>query len=90
MIKTQVLGKNVALDYLNYYLDMERVYLMPMTLGQDAYIVVHGKPSKVVVTDIGIKSIQLSGAWYTWEQLEEMGGVFNTSFDALKSVAGQQ
>lgn len=89
MIKTQALGKNVALDYLNYYLDMERVYLMPMTLGQDAYIVVNGKPSKVVVTDIGIKSIQLSGAWYTWEQLEQMGGVYNSSFDALKSVAGQ-
>ncbi|MBR0164696.1 MAG: hypothetical protein IJQ12_08495 [Lachnospiraceae bacterium] len=88
MLKTQVLNKNVALDYLNYYIDMERVYLVPLSLNQEAYIVVHGKPSKVVVTDIAIHSIQLSGAWYTWAQLEEMGGVFSSAFDALKSVSG--
>lgn len=88
MLKTQILNKNVALDYLNYYIDMERVYLVPLSINQEAYIVVKGKPSKVVVTDIAIHSIQLSGAWYTWEQLDEMGGVFGSAFDALKSVSG--
>lgn len=86
MVKTQVLSKNVALDYLNYYIDMSRVYLVPLSLNQEAYIVVNHKPSKVIVTDIAIHSIQLSGAWYTWEQLEVMGGVFNSEFDALKAV----
>ena len=87
MLKTQALRKNVALDYLNYYIDMERVYLMPLSLNQEAYIVVHDKPAQVVVTDISINAIQLSGAWYTWEQIGEMGGVFSSQFDALKSVA---
>ena len=89
MLKTQILSKNVALDYLNYYIEMNRVYLMPLSMEQEAYIVVKGRPFKVVVTDIGVKSIQLSGAWYTWEELEEMGGVFSTSFDALKAIAAQ-
>ena len=86
MMKTQVLGKNVALDYLNYYIDMERVYLAPLTLNQEAYIVVKGKPSMVVVTDSSVYGVQLSGAWYTWEQIDKMGGVFNSQFDALKAV----
>ena len=87
MLKTQALRKNVALDYLNYYIDMERVFLMPLSLNQEAYIVVHGKPAQVVVTDISINAIQLSGAWYSWEQIDEMGGVFSSQFDALKAVA---
>ena len=86
-MKTELLGKHVALDYLNYYIDLERVFLAPLSMNQEAYKVVNGKPSQVVVTDIGVNSIQLSGAWYTWEQLESMGGVFGSSFDALKAVA---
>ena len=88
MIKTEPLPKNVALDYLNYGIEMGRIFVAPLSVNQDAYIVVNGLPSKVIVTDIAVNSIQLSGAWYTWEQLDEMGGVFGSAFDALKAVNG--
>ena len=86
MMKTQLLEKNVALDELYNSIDMERVYLAPLSLNQEAYIVVRGKPSMVVVTDISVYGVQLSGAWYTWEQIDKMGGVFSSQFDALKAV----
>ena len=86
MTKTEALNKNVALDFLNYYIELGRIYVVPMSINQEAYIVVNGLPSKVIVTDIAIHSIQLSGAWYTWEQLEAMGGVYSSAFDALKAV----
>ncbi|MCR4758306.1 MAG: hypothetical protein K5792_10945 [Butyrivibrio sp.] len=41
----------------------------------------------VIATDISIRGVQLSGAWYTWEDLEAMGGVYESEFDALKAIA---
>ncbi|WP_196803683.1 MULTISPECIES: hypothetical protein [Butyrivibrio] len=48
---------------------------------------VNQKPFMVIVTDISLKGIQLSGAWYTWDDLEAMGGVYESEFDALKAIA---
>ena len=90
MMKTELLCKNIALDSLSEYIENDRVYLAPLTLNQEAYIVVRGKPSMVVVTDISVYAVQLSGAWYTWDQIHKMGGVFSSQFDALKAVTSSE
>jgi hypothetical protein len=46
-----------------------------------------GRALKVVVTDIGVGSIQLNGQWYTWEEMENKGGVYEAEFDALTAIA---
>ena len=57
-------------------------------MNRTAYIVINHKPFMVVVTDVSINGIQLSGSWYQWDELEKMGGVFESEFEALKAVAG--
>jgi hypothetical protein len=42
----------------------------------------------VIATDVSIRGVQLSGSWYTWEEVEAMGGVYDSEFDALKAIAG--
>lgn len=42
----------------------------------------------VIATDVSIRGVQLSGQWYTWEELEYMGGVYDSEFEALKAIAG--
>jgi hypothetical protein len=41
----------------------------------------------VIATDISIRGVQLSGAWYTWEDVEAMGGVYESEFEALSAIA---
>lgn len=86
MLKTEFVKKKISLKDLNEYIEADRLFLVPLVLNQEAYIVVKGKPSMVVVTDISFYGVQLSGAWYTWDQIDKMGGVFNSQFDALSAV----
>ena len=88
MLKTTPLTKNYSIDQLNYLIDTGHVFVTPFGLNRTCYIVVNHKPFMVVATDISIRGIQLSGAWYTWEDLETMGGVYESEFDALKAIAG--
>ena len=87
MLRTQPLSKNLTLDQLNHLIDTGHVFMSPFGLNRSAYIVINHKPFMVIVTDISINAIQLSGSWYTWEELERMGGVFDSEFEALKAVA---
>ena len=87
MLRTQPLSKNLTLDQLNHLIDTGHVFLSPFGLNRSAYIVINHKPFMVIVTDISINAIQLSGSWYTWDELERMGGVFDSEFEALKAVA---
>ena len=87
MIRTQPLSKNLTLDQLNHLIDTGHVFMSPFGLNRSAYIVINHKPFMVIVTDISVNAIQLSGSWYTWEELERMGGVFDSEFEALKAVA---
>ncbi|RKM56278.1 hypothetical protein D6853_05645 [Butyrivibrio sp. X503] len=87
MMKTVPLSKTLSIDQLNHLIDTGHVYVTPLGLNRTAYIVVNHKPFMVITTDISINGIQLSGAWYTWEDIEAMGGVYDSEFDALKAIA---
>ena len=87
MYKTVPLSKNITVDQLNHLIDTGHVFVTPFGLNRTAYIVVNHKPFMVIATDISIRDVQLSGAWYTWEDLEAMGGVYESEFDALKAIS---
>ncbi len=87
MIRSEILSKKISIDNLNLLIDTGHVYYFPFALNRTAYIVVNNKPSMVIVSDISIKGVQLSGSWYTWEELDAMGGVFDSEFDALSAIA---
>lgn len=88
MLKTTPLNKNYTIDQLNHLIETGHIFVTPFGLNRTAYIVVNHKPFMVIATDISIKGVQLSGAWYSWEDLEAMGGVYESEFDALKAIAG--
>ncbi len=87
MQRTEMLSKNVSLDELNHLIDTGHVFVTPFGLNRQAYIVVNHKPFMVIATDVSIRGVQLSGAWYTWEDLAAMGGVYDSEFEALKAIA---
>ena len=87
MMKTVPLSKSLSLDQLNHLIDTGHIFVTPFALNRTAYIVVKHQPFMVIVTDISIRGIQLSGAWYTWEDIEKLGGVYESEFDALKAIA---
>ena len=88
MFRTVPLGKNLTLDQLNHLIDTGHVFVTPFGLNRTYYIVVNHKPFMVIATDISIRGVQLSGSRYTWEELEAMGGVYDSEFEALKAIAG--
>ena len=87
MLRTTPLSKNVSLDQLNHLIDTGHVFVTPFGLNRTAYIVVNHKPFMVIATDVSIKGVQLSGAWYSWEDLEAMGGVYESEFAALRAIS---
>ncbi|MCR5387732.1 MAG: hypothetical protein K6E56_00640 [Lachnospiraceae bacterium] len=90
MARTTPINKNYTLSKLNDLIEAGRAFEIPFVINKVAYILINGTPFMVVVTDVSIKGIQLSGQWYNWEELELMGGVFETEFDALKSVTDKK
>lgn len=88
MIRTVPLSKNLSLDQLNHLIDTGHVFVTPFGLNRTCYIVVNHKPFMVIATDVSIRGVQLSGQWYTWEELGNMGGVYDSEFEALKAIAG--
>lgn len=87
MQRTMMLNKNFTLDQINHLIDTGHIFVAPLGLNSTAYIVINHKPFMVVVTDVSMFAIQLSGSWYAWDELEKMGGVYASEFDALKAVA---
>ena len=87
MLKTVPLSKNISIDQLNHLIDTGHVFVTPFGLNRTCYIVVNHKPFMVIATDVSIRGVQLSGSWYNWDELERMGGVFESEFEALKAVA---
>ena len=86
-MRTMPLSKDLSLDQINHLIETGHVFFSFFGLNRTAYIVVNHKPFMVIATDISIRGVQLSGAWYTWEDLEAMGGVYESEFDALKAIA---
>ena len=86
MLKTEPLSKSTSLDQINHLIDTGHIFVTPFGINRTCYIVVNGKPFKVICTDISVKGVQLSGSWYSWEELDRMGGVYDSEFDALKAI----
>lgn len=86
MIESKRLDKDLTVKEVLTLMETGHVYIMPLVVGREAYIIANKKPSKVIVTDISVKSIQLSGQWYTWEEINKLGGVYESEFGALQHV----
>ncbi|WP_026506163.1 hypothetical protein [Butyrivibrio sp. NC3005] len=86
MDKARKVTRDITMSELIRLIDTGHIYDLPLIVGRDAYIVVKGQPSQVMVTDVAVKTVQLSGQWYTWEELEKLGGVYATEFEALASI----
>ena len=82
------LHKDVTLEDLNHLIDTGHIYRFPFAINREVYIISNHKPAKVMVTDMSVKQIQLSGQWYTEEEITKIGGVFDSEFAALRSITG--
>lgn len=87
MIKSEALDKSLAPEEIINIVRSKPVYIMPYEVNQYVYMITGGRALKVVVTDIGVGSIQLNGSWYSWEEMEAKGGVYEAEFDALTAIA---
>lgn len=91
MVKVNVLDKNISIADLEDMIRSGRVFTTPFSLNRSVYVINHlNKPQNVMVTDISLKGIQLNGAWISWEQLEQEGGIFGSEFDALNAIAANE
>lgn len=88
MRKTEPITSETPRDLLARAVHLGKAVIVPFNINDFVWILVKGKPTQVIVTDIGVGSIQLNGRWYTWEEtVEEHGGVFESEFEALTACA---
>ncbi|MCR4903623.1 MAG: hypothetical protein K6A23_12245 [Butyrivibrio sp.] len=87
--RTVPLSKKFTIEQIVSMIDSGHAYYLPFGINKKAYMVVNNKPNMVVVSDISIFSINLNGSWYTWEELENLGGLYESEFDALSAVAAK-
>ena len=80
------LQKEITLEDLNLLIDTGHIYRFRFALNREVYIISNHKPSKVMVTDMSVKGIQLNGQWYSEKELEEIGGVYGSEFEALSAL----
>ncbi|MBQ1902000.1 MAG: hypothetical protein II169_05570 [Lachnospiraceae bacterium] len=90
MVKVNVLDKNISIADLEDMIRSGRVFTTPFSLNRSVYVINHKKPQNVMVTDISLKGIQLNGAWISWEQLEQEGGIYGSEFDAINAIAASE
>lgn len=79
------LQKDITLEELNHLMDTGHIYRFPFAINREVYIISNHKPTRVMVTDMSVKQIQLNGQWYTEEEVKRIGGVFDSEFAALRS-----
>ena len=79
------LQKEITLEDLNLLIDTGHIYRFRFALNREVYIISNHKPTRVMVTDMSVKQIQLHGQWYTEEEVKRIGGVFDSEFAALRS-----
>ena len=80
------LQKDITLEELNHLMDTGHIYRFPFAINREVYIISNHKPTRVMVTDMSVKQIQLNGQWYTEEEVKRMGGVYDSEFAALRSI----
>ena len=82
------LQKDITLEELNHLMDTGHIYRFPFAINREVYIISNHKPTRVMVTDMSVKQIQLNGQWYTEEEVKRIGGVYDSEFAALRSITG--
>ena len=82
------LQKDITIEDLNHLMDTGHIYRFPFAINREVYIISNHKPTRVMVTDMSVKQIQLNGQWYTEEEVKRIGGVFDSEFAALRSITG--
>ena len=80
------LQKDITIEDLNHLMDTGHIYRFPFAINREVYIISNHKPTRVMVTDMSVKQIQLNGQWYTEEEVKRMGGVYDSEFAALRSI----
>ena len=80
------LQKNITIDEVNHLIDGGHVYRFQFAINREVYIISNHKPSKVMVTDMSVKGIQLNGQWYSEKALEDPGGSSGSEFEALSAL----
>ena len=80
------LQKDITIEDLNHLMDTGHIYRFPFAINREVYIISNHKPTRVMVTDMSVKQIQLNGQWYTEEEIKRIGGVFDSEFAALRSI----
>lgn len=91
MVRTELLDPaGTSLMDLAVAVKSGRVAVFPWGLTKKVYVIHNRHPEEVMVTDISIKGVQLNGAWSTWEELEQNGGVYESEFAALNSIASPE
>ncbi|MCR5451734.1 MAG: hypothetical protein K6F00_03795 [Lachnospiraceae bacterium] len=85
--RTSLITKDTPQEELQRAVKLGRAMIVPYNINDYVWIVVNGKPTKTMCMDVGLNSIQLNGRWWTWEEIDNMGGVFDNEFDALRSMS---
>ena len=86
MARSVLITKETDEATLKFAARAGRAFIVPFKPNSYVWIVVNKKPVRTLCMDVGLHSIQLNGRWYTWEEIENLGGGFESEFDALGSL----
>ena len=81
-----MITRETSQEVLSKSVHLRRAFMVPYSINDYVWIIVNKKPTRVLVTDVGINSIQLNGRWYDWDEAEKSGGVFESEFEALSHL----
>ncbi len=83
MDKTIAITKDTPQNEIHTAAKLGRAFIMPFSLNSFVWIILDGKATRTLVMDISVNAVQLNGRWYTWDELDSMGGIYESEFEAL-------
>lgn len=86
MSRSVLIGKDTDKAVLSEASKQGRAVILPFRPNTYVWMISNGIPLKTLCMDVGLYSIQLNGRWFTWEEIENLGGVYESEFDALRSL----
>ena len=86
MIKTVAITKGTPASEIQTAAKLEKAYIIPFSLNSFVWIILDGKATRTLVMDVSVNAIQLNGRWYSWEEIDSLGGIYESEFDALTHI----
>lgn len=86
MLRTTAITKDTSEKDIQLASKLERAYIIPFSINSFVWIILDGKATRTLVMDVSVNAIQLNGRWYTWDELEADGGIFESEFEALSHI----